>query len=122
MTDTELYSELISAFHLMWDGFPFSAWLLKRDRTVMAANPAAVARGSQVGGRCYQVSGEKSVHKQCCANEALQKGVAQRACIYASAQNAVLDSYWLPLPGVKDVFVHTVINISHLAKPELFHE
>ena len=119
---TEPYAELVKAFHLMWDSFPSPSTLLKKDRTVLACNPAAVKRGFEVGSKCYQMSGDSSVHKHCKANAALREQTSQRALVYAPARNTVSDSYWLPVPGEKDIYVHTVINISEFAKPELFKE
>ena len=121
-TSPEINSEIMNAFHLMWDAFPSPAALLRKDRTVLACNPAAIAIGYRQGARCFQTFGDKGVHKHCRANEALRDGVAQRSVVYSPARQTVGDSYWLPVPGEKDVFVHTVINITPYAKPELFHE
>jgi hypothetical protein len=114
--------DILKSFHLMWDSFPSPATLLKKDRTVVACNPAAVQRGFVLGGKCFHISGDKSVHKHCRANEALRDGAAQRSVVYSPGRQTVSDSYWLPVPGEKDLFVHTVINITQYAKPELFHE
>jgi hypothetical protein len=118
----ETNPEILRAFRLMWDSFPSPAALLRKDRTVLACNPAAVAIGYREGARCFQTFGDKGVHKHCRANEALRDGVAQRSVVYNVAKQAVGDSYWVPVPGEKDLFVHTVINITQYAKPELFQE
>jgi hypothetical protein len=118
----DVNSDILNAFHLMWDSFPAPAALLRKDRTVLACNPAAVAIGYRDGARCFQTFGDKGVHKHCRANEALREGVAQRSVVYSPARQTVGDSYWVPLPGSKDLFVHTVINITQYAKPELFQE
>ena len=116
----EIDLEIVKAFHLMWDIFPSPSALLRKDRTVVACNPAAAAIGYKVGDRCFQSFGDKSVHKHCRANEALRDGLPQRAPVYNSVHNRVNDSYWLPLAGRNDLFVHTVINITDFAKPDLF--
>lgn len=114
--------EIVKAFHLMWDIFPSPTTLLRKDRTVLACNPAAIERGFRVGMKCFQILGDRSVHKHCQANQALGEGIAKRSAVYSPARNTVTDSYWLPLLGEKDLFVHTVINITQYAKPELFQE
>ena len=114
--------ETSQAFHLMWDSFPSPAALLRKDRTVLACNPAAVAIGYREGARCFQTFADKGVHKHCRANEALRDSVAQRSVVYFPAGKVVGDCYWLPVTGEKDLLVHTVINITQYAKPELFQE
>ena len=119
---SQINPELIKAFHLMWDGFPWSASLVRKDRTVLACNAAAFKRGYRVGSRCFQASGRTSVHKQCMANEAMRDQVGHHSVNYNPERNAVSDAYWLPIAGEKDIYVHTVINITDVAKPELFKE
>jgi len=119
---SEIDPEILKAFHLMWDIFPAPTRLLRKDRTVLACNPAAIARGFLVGDKCYQFAGGTTVHKHCKANVALREGVPQRSIVHSAVNKTVTDSYWLPLAGEKELFVHTVINITEYAKPELFQE
>ncbi len=118
----DIYAELIKAFHLMWDCFPSSASLLKKDRTVLACNPAAAERGYEVGAKCFHATKQTSVHKQCKANEAMREQTAQRELVYNATRNTVSEAYWFPVPGHNDVYLHAVINLSEYAKPELFKE
>ena len=112
--------EILKAFHLMWDVFPSPALLLTRDRTIQACNQAAMNKGRQVGTKCFQVSSDR-VHSYCRANVALDEGIAQRSVGYRAGSKKVNDSYWLPIAGEKDLFVHVMIDITEYAKPELFH-
>jgi len=111
--------DVLKAFHLMWDAFPASALLMMRNRTILACNPSAIERGLQVGMKCFQLSSDK-VHKHCKANAALEEGVAQRVVSCSPSTNKVNNSYWVPIAGEPDLFVHVVIDISQYAKPELF--
>jgi len=120
--NAEIDPEIVKAFHLMWDIFPSPTTLLRKDRTVLACNPAAMEKGFRVGTRCFQFSGGTSVHKHCKANVALREGAPQRSIVHSAVNKTVTDSYWLPLAGEKDLFVHTVINITQYAKPELFED
>ena len=111
--------DVLKAFHLMWNSFPSSALLVARNRTVQACNQAAIEKGLAVGMKCFQLSSD-GVHKHCKANAALSEGVGQRTVVYAPATNKVNNSFWLPIAGEKDLFVHVVIDITQYAKPELF--
>ena len=111
---------VLKAFHLMWDVFPSSALLVTRNRTIQACNQAAIERGLRVGMKCFQLTSD-GVHNHCKANVALDEGVAQHMTVYSPVMKKVNNSYWLPIEGEKDLFVHVVIDITQYAKSELFH-
>ena len=111
--------EVLKAFHLMWGVFPSSTLLLRRNRTILACNQAATDRGLKPGMKCFQLSSD-GVHKHCLADAALSEGTAQRTVVYSPVAKKVNNSFWLPVAGEKDLFVHVVIDISQYAKPELF--
>jgi hypothetical protein len=117
--NTEINSDLVKAFHLMWDAFPSSAMLVTRSRTIQACNQAAVDKGLAVGMKCFQLSSD-GVHSFCKANAALDNGVAEQSVGYRAGSKKVNNSYWLPITGEKDLFVHVTIDITQYAKPELF--
>ena len=112
-------TELVTAFHWMWDAFPTHAMLVTRDRTIQACNHAAAARGLRPGMKCFQLSADR-IHKHCKANAALEEGAGQQTVVYSQVTKRVNNSFWLPIEGEKDLFVHVVIDISSYAKPELF--
>ena len=111
--------DILKAFHLMWDLFPATVLLVKRDRTVMACNQTATERGLRLGMKCFQLSSD-GVHKHCQANAALDQRTARRTVVFSPASQKVNNSFWLPIAGEKDLFVHVVIDITQYAKPELF--
>ena len=111
--------DILQAFRLMWSVFPSTVLLVTRDRTVVACNQSAIERGFRLGMKCFQLSAE-GIHNHCKANATLDEGVAQRTVVYSPVTKKVNNSYWLPLAGEKDLFVHVVIDISQYAKPELF--
>jgi len=117
--DFAINSDVLNAFHLMWDLFPATVLLVTRDRTVRACNQSATERGFRLGMKCFQLS-SNGVHKHCKANAALDEGTAQRTVVYSPATQKVNNSYWLPIKGEKNLFVHVVIDITPYAKPELF--
>jgi hypothetical protein len=69
--------------------------------------------------KCFQLSSD-GVHNFCRANAALDDGVAEQSVGYRPASKKVNNSYWLPIAGEKNLFVHVTIDISEYAKPELF--
>jgi hypothetical protein len=118
--DSAINADVLKAFHLMWDGFPSSALLVTRNRTIRACNQAAIEKGLAAGMKCFRLSSD-GVHKHCKANAALSEGVGQSTVVYARTTNKVNNSYWVPIAGEKDLFVHVTIDISEYAKPELFN-
>ena len=116
----EVRPEILKAFHLMWDMFPTPVFLLRKDRTILDFNQTARDRGVQLGGKCYQLSGDDCIHKQCLGNSALEEGVGKRSVGYYAPSKRFVDSYWLPIGGEKDLFVHFAIDITKYANPELF--
>ena len=118
-TSSAIDPDILKAFHLMWDAFPSSALLVRRNRSIVACNQAAINKGLAVGMKCYQLTSD-GVHSFCKANAALDNGIAERSVGYRAGSQKVNDSYWLPIAGEKDLFVHVTIDISQYAKPELF--
>jgi hypothetical protein len=114
--------EILKAFHLMWDMFPTVVLLLRKDRTIVGLNQAAKNRGVLLGTKCYQLSGDECIHKQCLGNSALEEGTGKRSVGYYAPSKRFVDSYWLPISGEKDLFVHFAIDITKYANPELFKE
>ena len=118
-TSSAINPDILKAFHLMWDAFPSSALLVTRNRTIQACNQAAIEKGLAVGMKCFQLSSD-GVHNFCRANATLDNGVAEQSVGYRPGSKKVNNSYWLPIAGEKDLFVHVTIDISQYAKPELF--
>jgi hypothetical protein len=112
--------EIIKAFHLMWDMFPSVVLLLRKDRTILACNRAAKDRGVLLGTKCYQLTGGDGIHKVCLGNAALEEGIGKRSVGYYGPSKRFVDSYWLPISGEKDLFVHFAIDITKYANPDLF--
>jgi hypothetical protein len=111
--------ETIDAFQLMWGNFPAPVMLLKQNRSIVAINKEAKSRGVPTGIKCHQLSGSTGVHEGCLADAALKEGVAKRIVAYSPLQKQVLDSYWVPVAGETDLYVHFGIDITEYAKAEL---
>jgi hypothetical protein len=119
MENNEISAEINRNFHLFWDNFPFPVMLIRKNRTIVALNKAGEAMGCSTGTRCVDL-GKKEDHKGCLANKALQDQSAQRIVAYQDAYKMVLDSYWIPLAGEEDLYLHFSADITGYASHELF--
>ena len=100
--------ETLKAFHLMWNPFPHSVLLLKRNRTIIDANAKGLKRGVILGKKCYALGqGSNGVHPGCLADEALAAGEARR--VFSRRDGRIMDTYWLPIAGEEDLYVHFTI-------------
>lgn len=98
-------AELIEAFHALWDNFPGMARLIDRNHTVLAANPAAEAKGFVPDALCAAV-GDPAIHRQCKHGKMFREGAAQT--------DAVLEDRirgWMPVAGREDVCVHFALPL-----------
>jgi PAS domain-containing protein len=121
MADTELSQDIHAHFHLFWDNFPVPVMLVRKDRTILDRNRAAEAVGCVPGTRCID-RGPKDAHKGCLANSALHEQITKRKVQYVDFMGIVMDSYWIPLSGEEDVFVHFGIDITEYAADRFFKE
>ena len=118
MTAHELSDETRRNFHLFCDNFPFPVMLVHKDRTILAVNRAGAAVGYPTGIRCVDM-GQKEHHKGCLANQALAEQTAKRVVGYFDFAGAILDSYWIPLAGSSDLYLHFAADITEWAKEEM---
>ncbi|SEI78683.1 hypothetical protein SAMN05660742_10145 [Propionispira arboris] len=92
----------------MWGSFPEPVTLVHKSRTVVAINEAC--RGMrEVGMNCAK-QGTPEAHRGCLANQALKSGKAT----YVKGEYAgrKMVSYWLPLNGYPELFVHFGVGIT----------
>lgn len=64
--------------------------------------------------------GEKKNHADYRANKALREQAGVRAVGYIEHMGVVLDTYWIPLAGAEDLYVHFGIDITEFAADRLF--
>ena len=119
MAIRQISEEIRSNFHLYWDNFPQPVMLVHKDRTIIEANKVSQALGCPVGTRCDDL-GEKQHHADCRANLALSEQTGVREVAYYEHLGQVIDSYWVPLAGADDLYVHFGIDISEYAADRLF--
>lgn len=119
MSKIEISDEMRRNFHLFWDNFPFPVMLVYKDRTILDRNKAGEVMGCIPGTRCID-SGKKEDHKNCLANNALQEQAAKRLVSYAENLGLVVDGYWVPLAGEKDIYLHFFTDITEYAAEHMF--
>jgi hypothetical protein len=118
MNKIEISEEIHRNFHLFWDNFPFPVMLVYKDRTILDRNTAGEAVGYIAGSRCADI-GIKEDHKGCMANQALREKTAKRVVGYVAPAGAVFDSYWIPLAGSEDIYLHFFTDITEYAAERL---
>jgi hypothetical protein len=112
--------EAVQAFEATWFYYPAPVFLLHRNRDIIAMNKAAKDLGILTGMKCFQLSGAKGIHNNCLGNAALREQTGKRSVMYVPQMKQVLDSYWLPVVGEKNLLIHFAADITEYAKPELF--
>jgi hypothetical protein len=118
MAEHAISAETRSNFHLFCDNFPFPVMLVHKDRTILAVNKAGDTVGYPTGIRCVDL-GQKEHHKGCQANQALTEQTAKRVVAYSDFTGSVMDSYWIPLAGSSDLYLHFAADITEWAKESL---
>lgn len=63
--------------------------------------------------------GKREHHKGCLANQSLAEQNAKRVVAYFDFRGAVLDSYWIPLAGSEDLYLHFAADITEWAKESM---
>ena len=119
MEKAAISEEVSRNFHLFWDNFPFPVMLVRKDRTIVELNQAGQAMGCVPGTRCADI-GKKEDHRGCLANQALQEQSAKRVVAYVESYGVVLDSYWVPLAGAEDLYLHFSVDITEFAAGRMF--
>ena len=108
---------------LLLDSLPHPAMLIRRDRTVLAANRMAYEVGARVEGYCWRGFGQsKFISKQdknsthdgtqcyfCLADQAMDSQKATGSSD-VKAWNRVWDIHWVPLDD--DVYLHYAIDVT----------
>ncbi len=110
-------SKVIEAFELMWGNFPEPATLVHKSREIIAVNTACKKIGREKGINCATIGGAEA-HKGCLANKAL--ATQQPAYVKGKFGEKEIISYWLPITGYPEYFVHfgVGVTIDYDATPE----
>jgi len=102
-------SKVIDAFHLMWGSFPEPATLVHKSREIIAVNVACQNIGRVKGMNCA-THGAPEAHRGCLANQAL--ATQQPAFKKVKFGEKEIISYWLPVEGYPELFVHFGVGVT----------
>lgn len=101
--------KLVDAFQLMWGNFPEPAILVHKSREIIAVNAACATIGRVKGMNCA-THGAPEAHRGCLANQALS--VQQSAFKKVQFGDKRIISYWLPVDGYPEFFVHFGVGVT----------
>jgi len=118
MTTHHISDEIRRNFHLFWDNHPAAVILIDRNRTIIEINKIAEERGYPVGVQCISM-GEKKHHASCKLNTVLREKRSERNVEYIDFLGQVVDTYWIPLAGEEDLYIHFANDITEWAKESL---
>lgn len=103
------FDELVTAFYLMWEKFPEPVTLVHKSKEVVAVNSACQLVGREQGMNCAK-QGAPEAHRGCLAHKAIQaQQPAWRKLQYGEKE---VISYWLPVPGYPDFFIHFGVGMT----------
>jgi len=121
---------------ILLDSLPHPAMLIRKDRTILAANRIARQLGAKVGEYCWQSFGQSEFipekdkqyindHKQvppggtCCvfcqADEALDKQF-RTGNAEVKAWDKIWDMHWIPLD--EETYLHYGIDVTHISRED----
>ena len=118
MATQQISDETRRNFHLFWDNHPAAVILIDRNRTIIEINKVAEERGYPVGVPCISM-GEKKHHASCKLNIAMRDKSSVRNVEYIDFLGQVVDTYWIPLAGEEDLYIHFANDITEWAKESL---
>lgn len=99
---------------LILDSMPNPTMLVRRDRTVIAANKIALGMGAKIGEPCQRLFGKgpftEKAHKCwfCLADESLEKTTSRHCEVEALGR--IWDTWWVPAD--KETYLHFAVDIT----------
>ena len=113
---------IIKAFHLNWNLHPYPVLLIKADRTILAVNESAQKLGVPAGMKCFQLAKNEKICPYCQGNLAMKENRGIQVGSYQAARKQFTETFWVPLDGVKGIFLHYGNDITQWVKEELLVE
>ncbi|WP_319582240.1 hypothetical protein [uncultured Pseudodesulfovibrio sp.] len=118
----QIDQSVLDAFDTMWGLYPEPVMLIHACRDVLAVNRRAEELGIGSGIKCHSLYPREKTCPGCLANRMLKSGEAERKGALFPQTGRFLDSYWVPVKGVSDVYIHFGNDITEYVKPELMEE
>lgn len=109
---TDVDSQLVEAFHLMYDHFPETVMLLHKSHEILAVNKAGKLSGLANGMFCNK-QGKPELHQGCLAHKALKaQSAAWMKYPAPNRPDETAVTFWLPVSGHPDIYVHFAVGNS----------
>lgn len=100
---------------VLLDALPCAAFLLRRDRTIVAANRTAMDAGATPNSRCYEVWAKRDgTCPWCVADDVLATGRAQQREV--EAHGLAWDTHWISVD--EDLYLHYAFDITERKQTE----
>jgi len=115
----EVKQDVLDSFQTMWGLFPEPVLLLHASRKILARNKVAEALGIPAGVPCHSLHGREKACAGCLADKALKRGEALRHTSWSPLARKFMDTFWCPVEGEKDIYVHFGNDITEFVKAEL---
>ncbi|WP_316896731.1 hypothetical protein [Pseudodesulfovibrio indicus] len=96
--------------------------LIHACRDILAVNQRAKELGIPTGIKCHSLYPSERACPGCLANKMLKSGQTARKGSVSVQNGRFLNGYWIPVQGVKEVYVHFGNDITDFVKPELLAE
>ena len=110
---------LVESFKQMWDNYPAPVLLADKSHDIISCNKVATKQGFDKVKKCYHFAGQKKICSYCKAANCLKE---QKTCVdhrFSEKLQKFMSSYWIPIDGAPDLFIHFANDISELVRPEL---
>lgn len=114
-------NEIIKAFFQNWNLHPFPVLLIKADREILAVNEPGRKLGIPVGKRCFELTGKDKICSVCQANKAMREKKGIQVGSYQAALKQFVETYWVPLEGEEEIYLHYGNDITKWVKEDLLH-
>ena len=118
--DEQHTKSAIEAFATMWENYPSPVMLLTKKQEIVSLNKIARDYGLTPGITCYSLLGRNRTCADCKAALALKEKAGMRNVAYNEITKSIRDTFWIPVNGNSDLYIHFANDISAYAKPELF--
>ncbi len=110
----------IEAFDTMWENYPSPVMLITKKQVIVALNKVARELGLTPGITCYSLLGRDRTCADCKAALALKEKAGKRNVAYNKITDSIRDTYWIPVNGDSDLYIHFANDITAYARAELF--
>ncbi|MBN1665360.1 MAG: hypothetical protein JW943_17325 [Deltaproteobacteria bacterium] len=120
--ENSAFESTIDAFHMNWNIHPFPVLLIKKDRTILGVNTAGQKLGIPAGMKCFRLAKNEKICPFCQGNTALKENRGIQVGGYNPATKKFTETFWVPLDGIEDVYLHYGNDITQWVRENLLEK